>query len=128
MPRRRFLLGGVVLLALVVAVVRLPWLIRKMSPPAVSHERYERIKVGMTPEEVEAILGVPPGKYETRRHRRITYAFPWSDYIWRGDEGTIAVRFDGSGRVEWHIFIDISEYTVDEDPTFFERLQRLLGL
>ena len=75
-----------------------------------------------------AVIGVPPGNYETRRHRQITFAFPWSDYIWRGDEGVIAVRFDGSGRVKWHIFIDISEYTVDEDPSFVEKLREWLGL
>jgi hypothetical protein len=128
MPGRRFLVGGVVLLALVVAVVALPRLNRKTNPPPVSHERYERIREGMTVEEVEAVIGVPPGNYETRRHRRITYAFPWSDSIWRGDEGAIAVRFDGSGRVKWHTFIDISEYTVDDDPNFVEKLREWLGL
>jgi hypothetical protein len=128
MSRRRVLLGGVVLLALGVAVVTLPRLTRKINPPAVSHERYGRIKEAMTVEEVEAVLGVPPGDYQTRRHRLIANTLAGGDYVWRGDEGAIVVYFDGSGRVESHLFIDISGDIVDEGPSFVERLKGWLGL
>lgn len=81
--------------------------------PEVSRADFERIQVGMTQAEVEAIIGGPPGEYAG-------YKPPWhyrsleSPFAvigterkkWTGDGGVIYVGFDvDDGKVRWTKFI-----------------------
>lgn len=77
-----------------------------------SNANRDRIEVGMTETEVEAILGGPPGDYSTRdlfvmgvetdggslsmTRDRIEH--------WCADEGFLSVGFDSNGRLTWTRF------------------------
>jgi hypothetical protein len=60
MRRRRLLLFGLAAGLIVLAVGT--WLLWP-QPTAITEENYGKIRVGMTREEVEAILGGPAGRY-----------------------------------------------------------------
>src|SRR5262245_25229078 len=73
----------------------------------VTYGNYQRIREGMTPEEVEAILGEASGWYDivtglplepsaaTAEHR------DWVQYVWREPAGqAVCVAYDESGRVK----------------------------
>jgi hypothetical protein len=122
MRRRWFIVGGVVLLAVVTVVGQV---IPRPRRPQVSREDFSRIEKGMSREEVEAIIGGPPGDYTTR------YYFPpplGSHYIrwqtWVGDGGMILVRFDEMGRVYGTEHFEV--YLLDK-PSFYERVRVWLG-
>lgn len=63
----------------------------------ITWKNIERIQIGMTEAEVEAIFGVPPGNYNA------TELFVTDDHdprrIWIGDGPGVALRFDADGRV-----------------------------
>src|SRR5438874_1603851 len=61
--RRLLVLLGVALVASILAyfLVVAPWL-RLLR---ISRENYDRIQLSMTEEEVQAVLGLPPGHYST---------------------------------------------------------------
>ncbi len=86
-------------------------------PAVVTPENFARIRVGMTLSEVETILGAPgdyttgPVKTKLASHtcevlvaqpRNMTRSHPGPEfsscYLWHGDGGRIAVRFDSSGK------------------------------
>ena len=125
MSRRRLLFGCTVLLVVVV-VAMLPSLYRKINPPAVSRERFERLKKGMSREEVEAIIGVPPGTYETERRISIgTFGLHRGDH-WQGDEGIITVTFDATGHAVYFSFINADEYSTPDEVGLLDRLREWL--
>jgi hypothetical protein len=97
--RRRWLLLSVAFLAMVGVVGYLAlWL---SSPrPRINGESIKLIKVGMTQEEVEAILGVPPGNYSSGP---ICFFPPGGltprTELWIGEESAVHVSFDASRKV-----------------------------
>src|SRR3954447_26299398 len=86
---------------------------RKPPPPGISLENYERVKEGMTMEEVRAILGPPlssmysqgevvfqdarPGQSEPKPGRRCSWQ--WFTQHRHLESLSIVVLFDGEGRV-----------------------------
>ena len=82
------------------------------KPPRISQASCDRIQPGMTRAEVEALLGAPPGDYETGR-RGIVLDLYGSGVLmregrreeWGGDEGFIQVGFDEDERVLWKRFV-----------------------
>jgi len=68
--------------------------------------RMEQIEEGMTREEVEAVLGVPPGVYTDRQFiffeppslSCIEDSDDWILYDWICDDGELFVLFDWDGR------------------------------
>jgi hypothetical protein len=82
-----------------------PFMFPRPSP--VTRAAFERIEVGMSLAEVEAILGGPPGDYTTRPSRFILIVDPSYSMInekvdvlvWRGDEGQAHVFVDARGIV-----------------------------
>jgi hypothetical protein len=79
--------------------------------PTIDASLERKIKQGMTAEEVERTVGVPPGNYYYPN-------FPWQSRAgyfsspgrvpgavdvkhWQGDDGTIAVYFDAQGKALW---------------------------
>src|SRR4051794_27830266 len=93
---RKWLVGGIsfalLLASLIMALVG-PW------PCRVNRATFERIKEGMTQEEVHTILGGPPGEYLTRPPDNQLYPYPPNgvktpgNEYWYGDEGQIEVAF-----------------------------------
>jgi hypothetical protein len=66
MKRRSFLLVfGLVAVAMLGSGAWLCW----PDPPSLSMGRYRRLRLGMTRDQVEKIIGLPPGEYE--------YHFGW---------------------------------------------------
>jgi hypothetical protein len=95
---------------LAVAVVAVPvglqaWRQAHSPDRFIDREHYHRIKKGMTQDEVEAILGVPPGVYSNKRIRYPILYHVWAEPLhkrvesWTGDEGIVEVTFDGQDTV-----------------------------
>jgi hypothetical protein len=132
MTRRRKLILAVGIFA--VAVVAVPLglhVCRQRYAPGrfIDQEHCARIKKGMTQGEVEAILGVPPGKY-TNKNLIVLDPLSWSGRpagerweLWFGDEGVAEVTFDGQGAVVSSTFEKGWEYS---GPTAMEQIRAWL--
>jgi hypothetical protein len=105
--RRRTLLVVLAGLAMVVAAGAVVFWPR---PELITPENFERIRVGMSQVEVEAILGGPPGDYTTgeidRDHEQhggqlsnLHDGWIARGEVWEGNRIEIAVKFDESGNV-----------------------------
>jgi hypothetical protein len=103
--------AGVILAAAFVAVWAVKYLERneRLAKLArsrlIDREHYDRIKLGMSRAEVEAVLGGPPGDFTTED---VSYKVPDSDLaiftvgpyeFWAGNDGDIWVAFDEQGDV-----------------------------
>jgi hypothetical protein len=89
---------------LVLVGILLPLMLPYRSP--VTRAAYERIEEGTTQDEVEALLGGPPGDYRTRpavNNLRLyapsSGALVRRSELWNGDEGDIIVTYGDGGRV-----------------------------
>jgi hypothetical protein len=97
--------------------------------------RMEQIENGMTREEVEAVLSVPPGKYTNRIPAVIfcrslptledSFIDQGADH-WICDEGELYVLYDQNGLVRDVLVQDA--HFLDPPPSPFHRLRRKLGL
>src|SRR5262245_20774469 len=93
MSRGVFLLGiGIAVIALAFAVT--DWVTR--PTPGVTEANARRINAGMTPPQLEALLGRPPDgtELEDERGRRQLRG------VWLGKEGNVIVAVDDHYRVE----------------------------
>jgi hypothetical protein len=130
MRRRRLLLGAVVLALLGVAGALLPLMLPRRGA-GITRANYEQIREGMTLDEVEAILGDPAGDYTGGQF----YALPvpavkflpprhipviWRDWI--SKEGCISIGFSESGQVGRKRLLPVER----EHATFLDRLRHLL--
>jgi hypothetical protein len=108
--RKWWLIGSLAVLLVLVGIllpVLFPW------PSKVNRANYERIELGMSRAEVEAIFGGPPGDYRTRPVT-IPSTSTWEvttpgtstwnvsvplsgEVSWSGDEGDAVIQFDASG-------------------------------
>ena len=108
------------------------WGVRLLPPRhRINPESFEKIQVGMTLEEVEAILGVPPGDYATKQH---VYDLWGGDGVvlglrhriaWAGDEGAIHVILSPEGRVSHKLWLDLCFIG---EVTFLDKLRGWFGL
>jgi outer membrane protein assembly factor BamE (lipoprotein component of BamABCDE complex) len=93
----------------------------------IDEEHCDRIKVGMRQEEVEAILGGPPGSFTPDSVIYITISsFSMWDgrerwEYWSGNEGQIEVAFDEQGAVQFSTFSSGLVLQLPP-PTLIERL------
>jgi hypothetical protein len=96
------------------------------GPHPVNQENFERIRVGMTRAEVEAILRCPPGDYATVEYIPEFCGFTLAGATrWISNDGEVRIWFDQHGRVERaHYF----ELIVRSRPSLLERIQAWLGL
>src|SRR5262245_45130739 len=110
-------LAGAIFISLVCVVVSLPWNSQPIGP-----ENYNRIGLGMSREEIEKIIGMPPGIYTTHPMsvgHAVTAEGPWGGLIseigrprstiqkergpkgrvskWWGEHYAIEVAFDEQG-------------------------------
>jgi hypothetical protein len=123
MPRRVYLLGvGLALVALVLAFTDYVF----GPSPWVTQANVRRIRVVMTPAEVEAVLGGPPVAVGIG---------PWPDvgrkldqwpcqgaWVWKGARGAAWVWMDGSSRVQHAEWVPNDAY-----PGLLARLRAWLG-
>jgi hypothetical protein len=85
----------------------LAWLLLRPVPPSarVNRGAFARIEPGMTPAEVETVIGLPPGDYRadpaSPRHRAEILPKPGERVLeWEADDCNIQVRVaGGTGRV-----------------------------
>lgn len=67
----------------------------------INKDSFGRIEKGMTSQEVESILGGPPGNYRScfSTRRRHTLVAGVTAQEWESDQGAIRVGFDEEGKV-----------------------------
>jgi outer membrane protein assembly factor BamE (lipoprotein component of BamABCDE complex) len=134
-PRRRSAvrkkLGVVVVL---LTVVTGSWFLTRPRPHRINQEGFDRITDGMTRQEVEEVLGRPPGDYTDRRDYPGEVHFPitlgWDDTTsmyssdeWVSDQGRIVVYFDQAGMIREKQFYSVDH--LSERP-WTERVRRAL--
>jgi hypothetical protein len=96
----------------------------------ITREAFEQIREGMTLEEVDAVIGVPPGRYaatdvlydDLLRSTIILVGDP-NTPIWEGSYGKVVVFLDAERRVGSKFFFEVIGR-----ETFIDRLRRKLGL
>jgi hypothetical protein len=122
MRRRRVIIGLVVLALGAGAVVA--WLCR----PQPCRETFERVQVGMTLREVEAVVGRPPGSYQTNYIAVVGDADGYNPppETWTADDAELSVYLDESGRVGRIVIRDVRP--MPDSRTRLERLRDRLGL
>jgi outer membrane protein assembly factor BamE (lipoprotein component of BamABCDE complex) len=105
MKRRRVVLLGAGVLALLACDLAI-W--ATLPRPGITKGNYGRLKEGMTRQEVQDILGCPPGDYNgTVRDREYAYAFlshaitlssPKQEF-WIGERVAVMAEFDQQGKL-----------------------------
>jgi hypothetical protein len=124
--RKLLLLLAVGLLALgLVASVAVPWL---LAPRAgVTADRFRKLELGLTEEEVEAVLGAPA---ESSTGFCLDGGQDVTVKYWRGERCWVTVSFSG-GVFEGELQTDDGRVwflsSRRPEPTFWERLSRLLA-
>lgn len=92
----------------------------------ITRERFESVKVGMSWEQVIAIVGGPPGEYTTGPYLTAEDSMCLSRYDrWVCDEGELQVEFDNNG-----VVTDILIGDVSSSPrlTLIQRIRGWVGL
>jgi SmpA / OmlA family len=93
-----------------------------------TRDNYEKIRRGMNEQEVEAILGGPPGDYTTgpwRVELREAWDKGHTRRLWISDSGRIAVFFDQQGLARSAAFVELH---VDELPIIERILYKIKKL
>ncbi len=103
-------------------------------PQGVTFFGYARVSLGMTSEEVEAAIGVPPGNYSSREDIEIVdhWDSEWhmgqrdvgKSETWYSDDGRLYVIYSSEGEVVFKEWLGM----VDHRPSFFKRMKAQLGL
>lgn len=108
------------------------WGVRLLTPRhRINHGSFEKIQVGMTLEEVEALVGVPPGDYASGPYHLASLCrFGWGGkqrllVSWVGNEGQIQVLVDNEKKVCGSMWADIS---LLEESNIIEKLRCWMGL
>lgn len=84
----------------------------------------DEIIIGMTITEVEALLGVPPGDYSSRRCQRAPITTGASDEGWKhwiSDEGEIVVLFNDAELVQ---DVTYKKVVILTELSLFEKIMR----
>lgn len=104
----------------------------------INQEGYEKIKVGMSQDEVEAILLVPPGNYTgnpefdkktfrfffVKKHKEDFGNKPIQELEWLAREYAILVFFDNTGQA----VLKYSTPMIPEEASLLEKIRRWIGL
>jgi hypothetical protein len=121
MKRRRIIIGGG-LLALVGSVAWVVWLCR----PHPCRAAFEKVREGMTFEEVCATVGGPPGNYSSRPPLKeiATGGVRWTSHRWTAEDGTLTVVFDE--RSDGVAYVNITD-PLPDNRTLLQLLRDRLG-
>jgi outer membrane protein assembly factor BamE (lipoprotein component of BamABCDE complex) len=98
------------------------------SPSRIGKAQYDQIRVGMSANEVNRILGGPPGNYMTFSPAGFFHIesqrIKGTRNKWEGDDGIIFVWFDDE-----ELVIDLEFVSAPwERPSFFSRLRLRFGV
>jgi hypothetical protein len=125
--KRRYYLVRVVAAGLIAAAYPV-W--RSLAPPyRITQSVSKQIRAGMTRQEVEALIGVPPGDFPPGGSVKITFyrnqnvpsAWDKSE-LWRGRDTAIAVYFDHDGKV---VLTQVGRNSL---TSLLDRIRLFLGL
>jgi hypothetical protein len=121
-----YILITVVLGAVLFWRLALSFMVTEPRKITFSREDTNRISIGMTRSEVEAILGVPPGDYTTGPCDEPPNlgGWPFGRTSWASDMGAISIRFDPGGRVQEVAFSPMKRYYM---PFWYRMLRSLLA-
>lgn len=75
----------------------------------ISRSNFERIRIGMKEEDVEAILGGPPGYYGKPKYGT-SHIGQDKHETWWGNDCAVFVGFDDHRRVVWKSFLDYEKW------------------
>jgi hypothetical protein len=121
------------MLQILVAMVVTLWPGLHLPPRSVSitTDKYERVQIGMTRMQVEAIMGAPPGDYRRPGgllgNRKLREPADPNVRTWVGDTLTVMLLFDDQGRVLAKlIFGGPCLPGAAPEPPILDRLRRLL--
>jgi hypothetical protein len=116
--KRVLFLAGCVAAVLVASYLALRWAAPRHH---INKEGFDAIRVGMSEQEVEAILGGPPGDYSATGAVPCPAAYASSGTLldrgvedlrsWVGDDAAINVAFDAGGLVVWKDQVPILMHT-----------------
>jgi hypothetical protein len=98
---------ALVLATSVLALFLVAWFVLApvAKPNRLTLERYEEVAFGMTRDQVESVLGGPPGNYKTRTmasgldRSSIRFIEPTATLRWQDDRHAVEVIFDARGEV-----------------------------
>jgi hypothetical protein len=121
MTRRRLLCGLLLASALLACFGGWLWV---ASGSRVSLVRFERVKKGMSREEVIRTVGGPPGDYSAERGGPFCKGLLPEHERWICDDGELFVRFDEDDTAAHLEVFDALRPT----PTLSVRIRRWLGL
>jgi hypothetical protein len=76
----------------------------------ISNYNCRRIEIGMEKSQVEGIIGRPPGDYATDPLLNVSEVITPKWAVWKGNNGTIYVRYDESGKVAEKSFADFLKF------------------
>lgn len=118
MSRKKRLLIGIVLTPMVCAVAFLALDGILVEEPSVTKANFDRIQLGMSPEDVRVILGNASDHYFPKEGR---------GWVWEGAEGNAYILFgtDGDGPVSELTWIDLGR--TEEQKAEWERQQIAWG-
>jgi hypothetical protein len=124
--KRKWVVFAVLLVGLVATVALV--LLARQSPVRITQESFDRIAVGMMEQEVEEIIGGPPGDYSPflPTWTRVVEVAGDNHQSWVGEELIIHVGFDSDGRV-----VDKGEGFILEympKPTWVDRVRTWFGI
>src|SRR5689334_11185034 len=111
---------SLLLLAMSAITVVCGWLaLSNAMAPSINRQAFERIQLGMSEEEVEHILGGPPGRY-TNRRIYIPMEGTTFQRWWIGSQAVVIVSFDfgnekdATRRVAGKSYESVPAETLDE--------------
>ena len=115
--RKRWRLLGAILIGGIAAgiFIPLPW---PAPTGRINRESFEKIKLGMSMEEVKELLGGPPGIYRAAvrdvayPNMEITIPPDSVQKVWEGNWGLIWLAFDPNGRVTAMRYYDVQSRPV----------------
>ena len=85
---------AVVLYGTLLVLVLVSWaLIARLPDRTTLAGKAARIRPGMSPAQVEAILGCPPGDYRTKPGEALNISDRGTFQVWEFDDGTVEVTF-----------------------------------
>jgi hypothetical protein len=120
---KRWRLLGLVLLVAVATSLALVWFERQYPCRAT----FERVRAGMTREEVIATVGGPPGDYTNGRS--VSYLISriglWGPETWASEDADLCVCFDDDDRATE---VRVHEPLLNPPPPLLDRLRTRLGL
>jgi len=116
------------------------WGVRLLTPRhCINRENFEKIQIGMSQEEVESLLGAPPGDYTRgsllvlaqEPSKNINWVVPpwdltWGDARWIGKDAAVAVWLDPQKCVTKTEFAVVICFNAE--TTFLDKFRGWLGL